>query len=336
MSQYGRLGRWEVFKEIRGDRNDSVEVKLARIAGWADPTNGAFGGLSPSKMMLLAETDVATAVALIEVLIDRFEERDYVDFGLRFGSISAHALSIGEPATLERRLKNVLTEHPATELGVVHRLVATEAGSALKIVEEINRGDELRKPPVSDRRVDEIPPYCFRLMGQKWQIRFGDESGYFNDFTGFRYIGELLERPNKPISALNLTRRHQEFTKQELLTKEAHKNFARRAREILSEIEDARKAGDTTLTDVLGKEAVDLPEEQQQSQGLSGRGRSLGSSSAEKARLAVKSALARAYDHLLKGNWPMAKLKQHLKDSIHSESASYVYRPATTLDWVLS
>ena len=173
-------------------------------------------------------------------------------------------------------------------------------------------------------------------MGQKWQIRFGNESGYFNVFGGFRYIRELLERPNKPISALNLTKRQQEFTKQELLTKEAHGKLASRAKEILSEIENARKSGDATMLDVLRKEAADLAEEQQKSQGLSGRGRSLGSSSAERARLAVKSALTRAYDHLLKGERPMAKLEQHLKNRIRSESASYVYRPATTLDWVLS
>jgi len=59
------------------------------------------------------------------------------------------------------------------------------------------------------KRVNEdIPEFMFQLMGEYWEIRFGDNIIRLKDSKGLKYINSLLKNPHQPIRADSLTAPH--------------------------------------------------------------------------------------------------------------------------------
>jgi len=58
----------------------------------------------------------------------------------------------------------------------------------------------------------EIPEYIFKLMGEYWEIRFGDDIIRLKDSKGLKYINSLLKNPYQPIRSDSLTAPHVNVT----------------------------------------------------------------------------------------------------------------------------
>ncbi len=54
----------------------------------------------------------------------------------------------------------------------------------------------------------DIPEYLFQLMGEYWDIRFGDDIIRLKDSKGLKYIHSLLNNPYQPIRSDSLTAPH--------------------------------------------------------------------------------------------------------------------------------
>lgn len=330
--------RCQVFEAIRGDRNDSVSVKLARIAGWANPVEAAFGGLSPSRMLLLAETDKEAGEAVIDVLIDRFEEPEYAVLGLRFGMIPVHTLDLGQRGVLERQFDDSLRGERTDKPAKLHQLFATEAARALETTEELKLRDQLGESQTSTSIGGEFPTHCFRLNGSVWQVRLNDESGHFHNLKGFRYIRELLAKPNKLVAATKLIGEMEGTTgaAHEVLDPEAKRKFKDRIDELEERKQIALQAGAEEGLERIEAERNGIIEELKRATGLGGRDRDIAATPAERARQSVRKALDRAYTRLRQAKPPLDHLASHLTSCVQAEGTSYVYRPDADVPWNLS
>src|SRR5262249_14919155 len=211
--------------------------------------------------------------------------------------------------------------------------------------------------PAATRSADAA--FRFQLAGDIWEVRFADESGKFRNTHGMQYIAELLRRPNRPTPALELRLRVAGIPRGSKRDSQAVEDYRAqfedsgddgfqplslpgdpvlddqglsqvraRLREIDAGIKKAQTDRDFTLMGVYQNEKDKLSEYLRKSMGLYGRVRPIGpGSGAEKARVAVKKALSRAYDVMRTASPPLKRLVQHLEDTIKTEGTSYVYRP---------
>ncbi|UCC31272.1 MAG: hypothetical protein JSU86_03150 [Phycisphaerales bacterium] len=213
-----------------------------------------------------------------------------------------------------------------------------------RVMQELGLGDTSligeQQPP---QQSDTTPEYCFRQKGDMWEVRFGKENGSFEARKGFGIIARLLQFPNsqKPISALDLQgcdslRAGTSHTQQPRLDNEAIAKYKERLDEIEVEIEAANKREDLAEAERLDREKEQILEEFRPALNIRGQSRSLGpSSNAEKARVAVRRNLDRAYDRLEGATPPLPALAGHLRESIRTEGGAYAYRPPTPLNWDL-
>ena len=78
-------------KHSRGKRPSSRGVRIVRRMQWANLHDCKFGGLSPSRMMVLVRRDQETGKCLAELLEAEFREAKHADkavLTLRFGVVS--------------------------------------------------------------------------------------------------------------------------------------------------------------------------------------------------------------------------------------------------------
>ncbi len=83
---------------------------------------------------------------------------------------------------------------------------------------------------IETRVNNSIPEYIFQLMGEYWEIRFGDDIIRLKDSKGLKYIHSLLKNPYQPIRSDSLTAPHvnvntafREVTSSQVMEKEAAK-----------------------------------------------------------------------------------------------------------------
>ena len=185
------------------------------------------------------------------------------------------------------------------------------------------------------------PMFVWRMSGNMWEIRFGDEHGNFADRKGFGILAKLLRFPNPsiPLTATSLLglvvqEDSAEHTRQPVVTPEgiaAAKKWL--VADYPKELEVAREEGVEAVEDLSEKKAK-TEKYIRDATRLHGKLRAIGSGSPDdSARVSVKRNIDRTVDKLGEANPPMPKLVEHLKAGLRTEGSSYAYRPSTKYDW---
>jgi non-specific serine/threonine protein kinase len=224
-----------------------------------------------------------------------------------------------------------------------------------------------QEPALASRNADD-PPYVFRREGGRWRVRFGAESGDFEDTAGMGYLARLLARPDRWLSALELVQQRckcpkksrsvltseeaggeeakgeeaeanvplgtQRAQPQPVLDYEALQACKRRLKEIDEEIDDAKERGLAEgPVEQLHRERLDILNELKKVTKPGGSPRCFVTTPEEKARQTVKKALGRAYG-MLKGQG-MDQLADHLKRAV-STGKHCAYHPGANFpEWAL-
>lgn len=182
--------------------------------------------------------------------------------------------------------------------------------------------------------------HCFRLRGNMWEIRFGNESGNFSDMKGLQIIQRLLQRPNphQASTALELmesdARKLHAGVPEPMLDDQAKAEIRQNIADYDNEIEQAREMGDEPKAKSLAGEKQEVIDAATAAAGFAGRTRTLGpASDPEKARKAVHASLTRAYKKFEFANPPLSNLVEHLRRNVQAEGCTFAYGPETPVDW---
>lgn len=209
-----------------------------------------------------------------------------------------------------------------------------------------------------DETVKPVLLPAFRLIGEKWQLTFDDETVYMNDRIGIRYIAYLLARPDDEISAIllyqavnlkgppSLEAEEEWQIKDSFYTealenrdsenpiplsdKKAIKAYKAKLSELYEELQDAeRYFSDEEKTRIQGE--IDKIEQHfGKVLGLGGMARKADDES-EKIRKSVSNAITRARQKILEKHYILGR---HLEKYI-STGMVISYRPDHPIDWQL-
>jgi hypothetical protein len=224
---------------------------------------------------------------------------------------------------------------------------------AIERAGESLRAVALPKPsgaaPSADGRPEAEPgeggPACrFEMIGDRWDIRFGEEQGILPGRKGMAAISKLLNDPARPVAVLLLegdsastVRPHvnsleigelksfQEWhTFQPVLDEQAGRDLLASIQRINAELEDSdSEPGERGR---LEAERAAISKAVQSATGLGGRRRGLGGTSEGKAVDRVRKALEAAYGAIGAGGMP--RLARHLRESIRRHKPfSFIYLP---------
>jgi tetratricopeptide (TPR) repeat protein len=134
--------------------------------------------------------------------------------------------------------------------------------------------------------------------GGRWLLTHHGRSVLVDDLIGMRYLARLVANPGTEIPALDLVTEFNHTiqpTNHTVLDGRARAAYARRARELTTELEDARANDDRVRVDRLESELDALTTEVRRQTGINSRPRLFGNP-AERARTAVRKAIMRAID----------------------------------------
>jgi hypothetical protein len=196
-------------------------------------------------------------------------------------------------------------------------------------------GTDVPESPVgATRSQKDSPPYQFRIDGEVWQVRFGDESGRIVDRVGMARLCTLLLQPNpaEAITALKLCgadapgieERHSSH--QKVLDALALREFRDKLAELNTDIEEANNSGNLAKAEDLARDREAILLELRKDWMGRRKGKELGPKEAKaKAAEAVSSSLKTIYATLRKKGLP--KAADHLEKTIKIESYAFAYRP---------
>jgi hypothetical protein len=139
----------------------------------------------------------------------------------------------------------------------------------------------------------------FRRQGQRWRVGFSGRQVLVDDLVGMTYLARLVGQPGNPVAALELVGAGGgavvEPSRQPVIDARARAAYRGRAHEVLAELADAEDTGDGPRVDRLRTEADALADQLGEATGVGGRTRTF-TGPAERARTAVRKAIARALD----------------------------------------
>jgi hypothetical protein len=179
-----------------------------------------------------------------------------------------------------------------------------------------------------------------RLPGQTvWSVGPAGEARLLPDMKGLHYLRALLQRPCVEITALEMSAMASghgpavaEPDAGERLDRRALTAYRNRLREIDEELDEAQSWNDQARAERVEAEREALLRELAGATGLGGRARTMGGT-AERARVAVRKAIAAALERIDAGDPAMARL---LRRTVHTGSACrYEPDPDTPVDWLL-
>lgn len=173
-----------------------------------------------------------------------------------------------------------------------------------------------------------------------WTVGYAGATVNLPDLKGLHYLRALLERPGADVPALDLAAAadgHAGTTIDsdagELIDPQALAAYRRRLRDIDAELDDARDNADRGRVDRLTLERDALLDEVKAATGLGSRTR-VAKSTAERARVSVRKAVAAALDRVNEHDPALARL---LRDTVHTGTACrYDPDPARPVSWVLA
>jgi hypothetical protein len=156
---------------------------------------------------------------------------------------------------------------------------------------------------------------------------------------GLHYLRALLQRPNVEIAALDLSAlvagHGTAIASPDLgepLDRRALTAYRNRLRDIDEELDEAHTWNDPARVERVEAERDALLRELTRATGLGGRARTM-SGSAERARVAVRKAIAAALDRIDAEDQPTARL---LRRTVRTGSVCrYEPDPETPVDWLL-
>ncbi|HWD04360.1 MAG TPA: hypothetical protein VG674_18125 [Amycolatopsis sp.] len=154
---------------------------------------------------------------------------------------------------------------------------------------------------------------------------------------GYSYLRELLGRPGRPVSCLDLVAAGQPVVDQpaagEPLDRQALRAYRRRLRDLDEELTEAEDWADTARAEALRAEHDALVHEITAAAGLGGRPRT-GGSSRERARVAATKAITAAIARISSLEEPLGR---HLRSTVRTGSeCAYHPDPGDPRQWILS
>ena len=180
----------------------------------------------------------------------------------------------------------------------------------------------------------------FKRLGDNWDLMFDEAAFTMKNTKGMAYICLLLQSPDRPINALELssavgrTVPQRQLSAEELaglsksdgagervLEQDTLKRYRTLIKDLDGEIMQAEKANDLGTLEILRGESDALSEQIRHDAGLSGRIRNF-SNPSERARKAVSNAITAALKNIGRHN---AKMKEHFHDRIDCGN-SFCYR----------
>ena len=168
-----------------------------------------------------------------------------------------------------------------------------------------------------------------------WLVGRADQETAIPARRGLEHLHTLLSRPGKEVAALQLAGGAETVEQAglgEVVDAQALAAYRRRLTEIDSELDDADARGDAVLGDRLTAERAALLAELAAATGLGGRARSFGSS-AERARVTVRKAIATALDAIHTADPVVARhLTAHVRTGLR---CCYEPDPDAPVDWRL-
>jgi hypothetical protein len=168
--------------------------------------------------------------------------------------------------------------------------------------------------------------------GELWRIRYKTASAHLRDSKGLADLHTLVARPGTDVHVLELAGAgHAEHDTGGLLDATARAAYRHRLTELDHDLAVARADHDTGRAERLDDERIALIDELRRATGLSGRARSLGTSTTERARKTVTSRLREAIDRI---EAVLPELGAHLDRSVIT-GARCRYQPTTHLTWRL-
>lgn len=198
-----------------------------------------------------------------------------------------------------------------------------------------------RAAPLAASRPVHAKALELRLVpGQSvWSVGPAGDARLLPDMKGLHYLRALLHRPNADIAALELSAMAAghgttitEPDAGEALDRRALSAYRKRLREIDEELDEAQSWNDTARVERIETEREALLRELAGATGLGGRARKT-SSSAERARMAVRKAIAAALDRIDAEDPSTARL---LRRTVHTGTVCrYAQDPDTPVDWLL-
>lgn len=190
-------------------------------------------------------------------------------------------------------------------------------------------------------------PYVFRSEGDYWAISYDKDSFRLKDLKGLHYIARLLGEPGREFHVLDLVvgDRGPDAPSVDselhhfglgdagaMLDPQAKAAYRRRLKELDSEMEEARAAGDHELAARAQTEHDLLVQELSRAVGLGGRDRRA-SSASERARASVSRAIRNALSRI---RTQSPSLGSHFDHSLRLGTfCVYAPDPRTSIDWRL-
>ena len=201
---------------------------------------------------------------------------------------------------------------------------------------DVTRGAPVAAPrPAATQTVE-----MRRLPGQTvWSVGPAGEARLLPDMKGLHYLRALLQRPGAGITALEMSAMAAghgtavaEPDAGERLDRRALTAYRSRLREIDEELDEAQSWNDPARAERIEAEREALLRELAGATGLGGRARTMGGT-AERARVAVRKAIAAALDRIDADDQATARL---LRRTMRTGSACrYEPDPDTPVDWLL-
>jgi hypothetical protein len=194
--------------------------------------------------------------------------------------------------------------------------------------------DRRYRQPAPHRRVS-LKPVAGKAV---WSVGPSGAERLLPEMKGLQYLRVLLQRPGLDVSALTLSATvagHnvaiQDGDVGELLDRRALTEYRRRLRDIDEDLEEANACADLAKVERIEAEREALLRELAAATGLQGRSRSL-NGSAERARVAVRKAIASALDRIESDDPATARL---LRIGVRTGGVCrYDPDPDTPIEWL--
>jgi hypothetical protein len=168
--------------------------------------------------------------------------------------------------------------------------------------------------------------------GELWHIRYRNTAAHLRDAKGLTDLHTLLARPGTDVHVLELAgATHAEPASGTLLDAPARLAYRRRLAELDQDLAAARADHDIGRAHHLDNQRTALITELRRATGLTGRSRSLGASTTERARKTVTSRLREAVRRI---QAVLPELGEHLDRSIITGTTCR-YQPTTPITWKL-
>jgi hypothetical protein len=204
----------------------------------------------------------------------------------------------------------------------------TPAGAVSYALEQLEAG-----PPVAPRPAARAArPATLRRKEKHWHVRYGAVSFELPDMKGLHHLARLLAEPGRELHVLDLTGGAAEDAGP-VLDERAKREYRRRVEDLQHEIEEAESWNDSERAARARLELDALTRELAAAVGLGGRDRSA-ASSAERARVSVRKAIAKAIAQIAEHDADLGLL---LSTTVKTGSyCSYTPDPRLPVEWSLS